>query len=140
MSSAFGIFFDCSTRRKTILPCTYGTLGHKTLMDICIPQVITGDNDQLTISNEWFGNTTLRVDVINNFDHDSDGIPTDQSGQFIVSIFVGKIFDFFYIFLPELPLSIGERRPKTVFEEFNFWTIFKIVNCTLKNSSILHFP
>ena len=35
----------------------------------------------MSVANEWIGNTSLSVGIINSFDHDGDGNVTDQIGK-----------------------------------------------------------
>ena len=42
----------------------------------------------MIVEEEWIGNTALRVDIINSFDHEGDGIPTDQIATAVFYLFV----------------------------------------------------
>ena len=42
----------------------------------------------MVVAEEWNGNTALMVEIINSFDHDGDGIPTDQIATAVFYFFV----------------------------------------------------
>ena len=46
----------------------------------------------MIVEEEWIGHTALRVDITNSFDHDGDGIPTDQIATAVFYLFIVGAF------------------------------------------------
>ena len=56
-------------------------------------KVINDDDDlgdTVTVANDWARETSLKVEIVNNFDHDQDGTPTAQNVSQTFDLLISK--------------------------------------------------
>ena len=61
------------------------------LMMIYFPQEFKYfDRANITVLDTWDGDVELKVDMVNTYDHDQDGVRTNQTAKYIFSIFASS--------------------------------------------------
>ena len=48
----------------------------------------------VSVADEWSGNISLSVEIINSFDHDGDGVASNQTGAAAFNFVSGIYFTF----------------------------------------------
>ena len=60
-------------------------------MMIYFPQELKDfDRANITVLDTWNGDVELKVDMVNTYDHDQDGVRTNQTAKYIFSIFASS--------------------------------------------------
>ena len=60
-------------------------------MIIYLPQELKDfDRANITVLDTWNGDVELKVDMVNTYDHDQDGVRTNQTANYIFSIFANS--------------------------------------------------
>ena len=48
------------------------------------------DRANITVLDTWNGDVELKVDMVNAYDHDQDGVRTNQTAKYILPIFASS--------------------------------------------------